>query len=89
MPTDPDGLGDAWIWRAIALPSHLRVANHLSHERSEEEAAAFLARFKGRTNGQPPLFTSDKLPAYTAALIENYSTPRATTRQTWPQLAQG
>jgi DDE domain len=75
LPTDPDGVGDAWIWRAIALPSHLRVANHLSHERSEEEATAFLARFKGRTEGQPPLFTSDKLPAYTAALIENYSTP--------------
>lgn len=51
------------------------MATHLSHERSEEEATTFLARFKGRTDGQPPLFTSDKLPAYTKALIENYSTP--------------
>jgi len=48
---------------------------HLSHERSEEEATAFLAAFKARTDGHAPLFTSDKLPAYVAALIANYSTP--------------
>jgi hypothetical protein len=48
---------------------------HLSHERSEAEATAFLAAFKARTDGCAPLFTSDKLPAYVAALIANYSTP--------------
>ena len=48
---------------------------YLSHERSEEEAIAFLATFKARTDGHAPLFTSDKLPAYVAALIANYSTP--------------
>ena len=48
---------------------------HLSHERSEEEATAFLAAFKARTDGHAPLFTSDKLPAYVAALLANYSTP--------------
>lgn len=48
---------------------------HLSHERSEEEATAFLAAFKSRTDGHAPLFTSDKLPAYVAALVANYSTP--------------
>jgi hypothetical protein len=48
---------------------------HLSHERSEEEATAFLATFKARTDGHAPLFTSDKLPAYITALIANYSTP--------------
>jgi hypothetical protein len=48
---------------------------HLSHERSEEEATASLAAFKARTDGHAPLFTSDKLPAYVAALIANYSTP--------------
>ncbi len=48
---------------------------HLSHERSEEEATAFLAAFKARTDGHAPWFTSDKLPAYVAALIANYSTP--------------
>ncbi len=48
---------------------------HLSHERSEEEATAFLAAFKARTDGHAPLFTSDKLPAYVAALSANYSTP--------------
>lgn len=48
---------------------------HLSHERSEAEATAFLAAFKARTDGHAPLFTSDKLPAYVAALIANYSTP--------------
>ena len=47
----------------------------LSHERSEEEATAFLAAFKARTDGHAPLFTSEKLPAYVAALIANYSTP--------------
>ena len=48
---------------------------HLSHERSEEEATAFLAAFKACTDGYAPLFTSDRLPAYVAALIANYSTP--------------
>jgi len=64
-----------WVWRAVALPSRLRVVNHLSHERSEAEATAFLADFKARTDGCAPLFTSDKLPAYLSALIVNYSTP--------------
>ena len=75
QPDDPSHVGDAWIWRAIALPSRLRVVNHLSHGRSESEASAFSAAFKARTDGRPPLFTSDKLPAYVAALIANYSTP--------------
>lgn len=48
---------------------------YLSHERSEGEATAFLAAFKARTDGHAPLFTSDKLPAYVAALIANDSTP--------------
>jgi hypothetical protein len=51
------------------------VTTHLSHARSEEEASAFLAEFKAKTAGRPPLFTSDKLPAYVQALIINYSTP--------------
>lgn len=75
LPSDPPDVGDAWIWKAIALPSHLRVVNHLSHERSEEEATSFLALFKGRTDNHSPLFTSDKLPAYVKALIANYSVP--------------
>jgi len=53
---------------------HLPVVTHLSHDRSEQEATAFLAAFKAKTAGHPPLFTSDKLPAYIAALINNYST---------------
>jgi hypothetical protein len=57
------------------LPSHLRVITHLFHDRSEKEATAFLATFKARTDGRPPLFTSDKLPAYIEALIANYSMP--------------
>lgn len=64
-----------WIWRALALPSRLRVVSHLSHERSEPEAIAFLAKFKARTDGVAPFFTSDQLPAYVAALVANYSTP--------------
>lgn len=84
QPDDPSNIGDAWIWRAIALPSHLRVVNHLSHDRSEKEATAFLAAFKARTDGRPPLFTSDKLPAYIAALIANYSTPEPPPRKRGP-----
>jgi hypothetical protein len=75
QPHDPSGLGDTWIWKAIAVPSHLRVVTYLSHDRSEKEATTFLAAFKARTDGRPPLFTSDKLPAYVEALIANYSTP--------------
>lgn len=48
---------------------------HRSHERSEPEAIAFLAAFRARTDGRPPLFTSDKLPAYVDALVATYSTP--------------
>jgi len=84
QPHDPSDIGDAWIWRAIALPSHLRVVNHLSHDRSEQEATAFLAAFKARTDGRPPLFTSDKLPAYVEALIANYSTPEPPPTQRGP-----
>jgi len=62
----------------------LRVVNHLSHDRSEKEATAFLAAFKARTDGRPPLFTSDKLPAYIAALIANYSTPEPRPRKRGP-----
>jgi len=75
LPTDPAEFGDTWVWRAMALPSRLRVVTYVSHERSEVEASAFLAQFKARTGGRAPLFTSDKLPAYVAALINNYSTP--------------
>jgi len=60
------------------------VVNHLSHDRSEKEATAFLAAFKARTDGRPPLFTSDKLPAYIAALIANYSTPEPRPRKRGP-----
>ncbi len=74
--SDPPDVGDTWIWKAIALPSHLRVVSHISHERSELEATTFLALFKGRTDHRPPLFTSDKLAAYLAALIANYSISR-------------
>jgi hypothetical protein len=75
QPGDAPEAGDAWVWRAFALPARLRVVSHLSHDRSEEEAMAFLAAFKAKTAGRPPFFTSDKLPAYVAALIANYSTP--------------
>ena len=74
QPSDPAELGDTWIWRAIALPSRLRVVSYISHERSEAEATTFLAQFKARTTGRSPLFTSDKLLAYEKALIANYST---------------
>jgi hypothetical protein len=78
---DPSNIGDAWIWRAITLPSHLRVVTHLSHDRSEKEATAFLSAFKARTDGRPPLCTSDKLPAYIEALIANDRMPEPPPRR--------
>ena len=69
------GQGDYWIWTAVALPSRLRVTSYLSQERNEEAAQAFIRQFKARTDGQAPFFTSDKLPAYVAALIFNYRVP--------------
>lgn len=74
-PNDPTDLGDMWIWRAIAVPSRLRVVSHLGHERREDEATAISAKFKAKTDGYAPCFTSDQLPAYGAALTANYSTP--------------
>jgi len=68
----------------MALPSHLRVVNHLSHDRSEQEATAFLAAFKVRTDGRPPLLTSGKLPAYIEALSANDSTPAPPPRKRGP-----
>src|SRR6267142_1125551 len=53
----------------------------LPEVRSEEEAIAFLAAFKARTDGHAPLFTSEKLPAYVAALIANDSTPEPSPAQ--------
>jgi hypothetical protein len=63
------------VWRALALPSRSRGVNHLSQDRSEPEARAFLAQFEARTDGRAPVFTSDELPASVAALIATYSTP--------------
>lgn len=57
------------------LWSFVKKKTHLFHDRSEDEATAFLAAFKAKTDGRPPLFTFDKLPAYVQALILNYSTP--------------
>ena len=68
----------------MAVPSHLRVVNHLSHERSEPEAPTFLAAFKARTDGRPPLLTSDKLPASIAARIANDSTPANRAKTSFP-----
>ena len=75
LDDETTGQGDYWIWTAVALPSRLRVTSYLSQERSEEAAQAFIRQFKARTDGQAPFFTSDKLPAYVAALIFNYSVP--------------
>jgi hypothetical protein len=43
-PTDPNDIGDTWVWKAIALPSRLRVVNHLSPQRSEEEASTLFSQ---------------------------------------------
>lgn len=68
------GIGDYWIWTAIALPSRLRITSYLSQERSEVSATTFIQQIRARSDGQAPFFTSDKLPAYVTALVANYST---------------
>jgi len=78
QPDDSTDTGDMWIWRAMDVLTRLRVVNHISHSRDEVQATKFLANFKARTDGRTPLFTSDKLPAYTKALIDNYSIPEPT-----------
>jgi IS1 transposase len=67
------GMGDYWIWTAIALPSRLRITSYLSQERSEVDAITFIQQIRDSSDGQAPFFTSDKLPAYVAALVANYS----------------
>ena len=67
------GVGDHWIWTAISLPSRLRITSYISQERSEEAATAFIRQIQASSDGQAPLFTSDKLPAYIAALVATYS----------------
>lgn len=68
-------MGDYWVWTAIALPSRLRITSYLSQERSEAAATAFIQQIRAASDGQAPLFTSDKLPAYVSALVANYSEP--------------
>lgn len=57
------------------MPSRLRVASHISHERSEEAATEFIGKVKARSDEQAPLFQSDGLESYTKALLANYSEP--------------
>ncbi len=67
------GVGDYWVWTAISLPSRLRVTSHLSQQRSEASATAFIQQIRATSDGRAPFFTSDKLPAYVTALVANYS----------------
>lgn len=55
-------------------PRRLRITSYLSQERSEEAATQFIQQIRARSDGRVPFFTSDKLPAYVAALVANYST---------------
>jgi transposase-like protein len=67
------GVGDYWVWTAIALPSRLRITSYLSQDRSEAAATTFIQQIRAKSDGHAPLFTSDKLPAYVTALVANYS----------------
>lgn len=59
----------------MEVPSRLRIASQISHERSEAEATAFIGKVKARTDGQAPLFQSDGLHADTSGLVANDSEP--------------
>jgi hypothetical protein len=63
------------------LPSQWRVATHLSPDRRETEATAFVAAFQARPAGHPPVVTSVKVPADIDALSANDSRPEPPPRR--------
>ena len=63
--------GDAWIWVAFAPISKL-VPAWVVGKRTLGNAKLLVKRLRSTTDGHIPLFTSDDLPHYTNALLDEY-----------------
>lgn len=65
--------GDAWIWIAFAPVGKL-VPAWVVGKRTLKNAQLLVKRLRSATDGHIPLFTSDHLPHYAHALLEEYGT---------------
>ena len=63
--------GDAWIWVAFA-PHCKLVVTWMVGKRTVAEAKRLIKCLKMRLDGQIPFFTSDQLPHYAEALLDQY-----------------
>jgi IS1 family transposase len=72
--------GDAWVWVAFA-PQWRLVLAFVVGKRTQAEANLLLERVAAICDDHIPFFTSDQLPAYTAALLHVYGTWHQPERQ--------
>lgn len=63
--------GDAWIWIAFA-PRCKLIVTWIVGKRTVAEAKRLIKCLKMRLDGQIPFFTSDQLPHYAEALLDQY-----------------
>jgi len=63
--------GDAWIWVAFA-PAWKLVPAWVVGKRTLPNARLLVKRLRSTTDGHIPLFTSDNLPHYADALLDEY-----------------
>jgi IS1 family transposase/transposase-like protein len=63
--------GDAWIWIAFA-PHCKLIVTWMVGKRTVAEAKRLIKCLKMRLDGQIPFFTSDQLPHYAEALLDQY-----------------
>jgi IS1 family transposase len=63
--------GDAWTWIAFA-PACKLVVTWVVGKRTLTEAKQLIKRLKTSLNGHIPFFTSDELPHYADALLDQY-----------------
>lgn len=63
--------GDAWVWVAFA-PLWRMVLAFVVGKRTQENANRLVERVRHVSDGSIPLFTSDQLAAYPAALLATY-----------------
>ncbi len=75
--------GDAWIWIAFA-PVWKLVPAWVVGKRSLENAKLLVKRLHATTDGHIPLFTSDDLPHYANALLDEYGVLTTPPRQPGP-----
>ena len=75
QPDPAPDKGDVWVWRCVDADSNLRIANHLSKTREISDAVPFIRKVADRLGSTCVLFTSDKLRAYLAAILEVFGVP--------------